>query len=326
MPMLAPLLAPKFPHVLDFCRVLVDFILIAQYRSHDNTTLSYLDQALMRINVYKESLRDIRRTDGNVKGRFDFPKFHVMLHYSDHVRKFGTTDGYDTAHFEANHKFMLKAFYEKTNKRETFQEQLLWHNKQRIKVLAMKDILMASLHTEQRKDLTDLLNEDSIQATNTQPTWDPLELSLYGTIEQTDKRQGEARQWCKARDLAKLIDLPEFIPALAVFIKQQYRAAGNKSPTSRDKYLCEQDPSWVEGWDVSTHGSLTCWVRDGHNPSNMDRLVKEIVRCKPNWQNIPGHWRRDYVWVQEHENETDEYSASSIKGKQIGQLQVIVTV
>ncbi|MCJ1466077.1 hypothetical protein MMC07_004696 [Pseudocyphellaria aurata] len=57
----------------------------------------------------------------------------------------------------------------------------------------------------------------------------------------------------------------------------------------------------------------------------MDRLVKKIVRCKPNWQNIPGHWRRDYVWVQEHENEADKYSASSIKGKQIGQLQVIVT-
>ncbi|MCJ1470749.1 hypothetical protein MMC07_009396 [Pseudocyphellaria aurata] len=214
-----------------------------------------------------------------------------MSHYSDHVRKFGTTDGYDTAHFEANHKFMLKVFYKRTNKREILQEQLLWHNKRRIKTLAMKDILMASLHTERRKDLTDLLNEDSIQAINTQPTRDPLKLSFYGTIEQTDKRQKEARQWCKARDLAKLIDLPEFIPALAVFIKQQYRAAGNKSPTSRDKYLRERDPSWVERWD-----------------------------------NIPWHWRQDYVWVQEHENEADEYSASSIKGKRIGQLQVIVTV
>ncbi|MCJ1466076.1 hypothetical protein MMC07_004695 [Pseudocyphellaria aurata] len=194
MPVLASLLAPKFPHVLDFCQAFVDFILIAQYCSHDDTTLSYLDQALMRINVYKEGFQDIRRTDGNVEKRFDFPKFHVMSHYSDHVRKFDTTDGYDMAHFEANHKFMLKAFYKRTNKRETFQEQLLWHNKRRIKALAMKDILMAFLHTQRRKNLTDLLNKDSIQATNTQPTRDPLELSLYGTIEQTDKRRREARQ------------------------------------------------------------------------------------------------------------------------------------
>ena len=45
----------KQSDVLDFCQALVDFILIAQYCSHDNTTLEYLDQALMRINVYKEA-------------------------------------------------------------------------------------------------------------------------------------------------------------------------------------------------------------------------------------------------------------------------------
>ena len=85
MPVLAPLLAPNHANVLDFCRALVDFILMAQYRSHDDATLKYLDQALMRINVYKKTLRDWQRSGNNLEGRFDFPKFHVMSHYPNHV-------------------------------------------------------------------------------------------------------------------------------------------------------------------------------------------------------------------------------------------------
>ena len=111
MPVLAPLFKDcKQSDVLDFCRALVDFILIAQYCSHNDTTLGYLDQALMRINVYKKTFQSCRTSKRNPQRQFDFPKFHVMLHYSDHVWKFGTTDGYNTAHYKANHKFMLKVF------------------------------------------------------------------------------------------------------------------------------------------------------------------------------------------------------------------------
>ena len=78
MPVLAPLLAPKHPHMLDFYWAFVNFILIAQYCSHDATTLGYLDQALERINVYKEALRSYWATLTNVEGRFNFPKFHTM--------------------------------------------------------------------------------------------------------------------------------------------------------------------------------------------------------------------------------------------------------
>ena len=56
IPVLAPLLPSSCAHVLDFCRALVDFVLIAQYHSHDKTTLEYLSQALMKINVYKKAI------------------------------------------------------------------------------------------------------------------------------------------------------------------------------------------------------------------------------------------------------------------------------
>ena len=162
--------------MLDFCRALVDFILMAQYCSHDNVTLKYLDQALMRINVYKKALWNWRRSEKNPERRFDFCKFHGMLHYSDHVNNFGTMNGYNTAHFKANHKFVLKLFYNRINKRENFLKQLVWHNQQRIKTLAMKETV-TSFHRS--KDFTDNL----IEATVTKPTKNYLELKLFGIMD-----------------------------------------------------------------------------------------------------------------------------------------------
>ena len=56
MPVLALLLALKHANMLDFCWAFIDFILITQYYSPDNATLKYLDQMLIKINMYKEAL------------------------------------------------------------------------------------------------------------------------------------------------------------------------------------------------------------------------------------------------------------------------------
>ena len=58
----------------------------------------------------------------------------------------------------------------------------------------------------------------------------------------------------------------------------------------------------------------------------MDELVREQVQCKPGWQNKPGYWRRDHVWVQKHANGSGEYSHSSVNGKLVDQVQVVMTI
>lgn len=42
---------------------------------------------------------------------------------------------------EAFHKIMIKIYYNKTNKKDNFQFQLMQYNKQHVKILAMKDVL-----------------------------------------------------------------------------------------------------------------------------------------------------------------------------------------
>ncbi len=47
-------------------RVLIDFILIVQYRSHDEHTLRYLNHALYRVNFFKSVFRETRQRYINI--------------------------------------------------------------------------------------------------------------------------------------------------------------------------------------------------------------------------------------------------------------------
>jgi hypothetical protein len=123
--MITSLLIKKWSNVLKFSRVLIDFVLMTQYRFHDENTLLYLDHALYRINWFKNEFKHLRLSDKNIKDdHFNFSKFHVMLHYSEFIRKYETINEYDTSHDEIKHKYMLKEYYERINKRNFFQEQL----------------------------------------------------------------------------------------------------------------------------------------------------------------------------------------------------------
>ncbi len=97
--------------------MIVDFILIAQYKTHDEETLHYLDHALYRINKTKivfKMLHPVNKTTD--KGYFNFLKFHIMTYYTSCIQNFGTVDNFDMEHSEAEHKYHVKDFYRRTNK------------------------------------------------------------------------------------------------------------------------------------------------------------------------------------------------------------------
>ena len=54
IPVIAPLLTTKEPGAMHCARAIVDFILLTQYKTHDDETLRYLEQALYRIDKTKE--------------------------------------------------------------------------------------------------------------------------------------------------------------------------------------------------------------------------------------------------------------------------------
>ena len=233
----------------------------------------------MKINVCKEAIWPNCHTDNNVERWFDFSKSYAIMHYTDNIHAMGIIDGFNLIYFEKYHIVMLKAFYDRTNKYKFFQKQLLWHNKWHIKALAIRDIL-ALLHIHDHlNSMEDPIDEDSIEATNTWPTWDHFDLSLYGRIDQLDEGQCtwtsklSQQYWCFADKLAKLIDIPKLILALAVFVKKQHWVAESQLSTLREKHCREQNWSWAKCCYISTYKSLICWVHDGHDPLNVDKLV-----------------------------------------------------
>jgi len=111
------LLSVKELAAMRCVRAFVDFILIAQYKTYNNKSLSYMEHALYRINKMKVAFRALRPLDKSTdKGHFNFLKFHIITHYTLFIKDFGAADNFDIEHSEAGHKYYVKDFYGRTNK------------------------------------------------------------------------------------------------------------------------------------------------------------------------------------------------------------------
>ncbi|KAH5783278.1 hypothetical protein HBI93_105000 [Parastagonospora nodorum] len=116
----SPLFVSKAPFALHFIRAVCDLVTLAQYKSHDEDTLAYIQGALERMNVFKEKFQVYRRTLEEEKN-FNYPK---------------ALDSICTrANSEAHHITIVKQFYSMTNKKE-YILQICLHNSQRTALLA----------------------------------------------------------------------------------------------------------------------------------------------------------------------------------------------
>ena len=92
-------------------QLLLDFIYLTQYPSHSDSTLQYLDEALQFFHKEKHIFQDIRP-----EINFNIPKLHSLLHFSESIRLFGTTNNYNTEQFERLHIDFAKDAFRASNK------------------------------------------------------------------------------------------------------------------------------------------------------------------------------------------------------------------
>lgn len=71
--------------ILTF-QALLDFIYIAQYPSHDDTTLGYLQDSLDLYHKHKNVLINL-----GIHDHLNIPKFHSLHHYIEAIKQFGAT-------------------------------------------------------------------------------------------------------------------------------------------------------------------------------------------------------------------------------------------
>jgi hypothetical protein len=125
------------------CKAILDFISLAQYGSHDDVTLGYMDAALKAWEKNRHFFIEAR-----VRADFDIPKFHSLLHYLQCVRDFGTTDNYNTEMFERLHIDFAKKGWRASNKKDAVPQMVKWLQRQE-KVAALERLFELS---QERKE------------------------------------------------------------------------------------------------------------------------------------------------------------------------------
>jgi hypothetical protein len=129
------------PAIVRATRSLLDFLYLAQYRSHSESTLAYLQKALDEFHADKQAFLSALNEDGTptkpserrtrltkrvLESLFQFPKLHALQHFVDSIRDFGTTDNYNTETTERLHINFAKNAYQATNRVDPTEQMVTW--------------------------------------------------------------------------------------------------------------------------------------------------------------------------------------------------------
>ena len=81
-------LAKKHIDKLHVNKIIVNFIMLAKYRSHDEQIVKYIKATLYKIDLFKKIFRN-NRFENKTKNQnyFNFFKWHIMKHYSHFIRR-----------------------------------------------------------------------------------------------------------------------------------------------------------------------------------------------------------------------------------------------
>ena len=149
--------------------------MLAQYVSHDDETLRYMEHALYRLEKTKIAFEHHRPIDAKLcRPTFNYPKFHATSHFVQCIRDYSSAVNYDTAHSKAAYKYLLKAFYNRTNKKE-YDAQIRQHNVRHTNVIAMKDVVTSKKAREKEGQLV-VRNADKIAQAEVARTSSPMDL------------------------------------------------------------------------------------------------------------------------------------------------------
>jgi hypothetical protein len=132
---LAPFLKGHPDHC-KFIKSVTDFILITSYHFHTETTLKYLQAALIGISSNIHLFLPYRKRHSMSK----IPTIHSLLYYIECIREMGSPDNRDTEISEAAHKNLIMDAYCCSNKVNYIPQMLRWemclfHIKSRVSVL-----------------------------------------------------------------------------------------------------------------------------------------------------------------------------------------------
>jgi hypothetical protein len=336
IPVITPLLLPKAADALSYARALVDFITLAQYRTHDDMTLNYMGQALYRIDHTKEAFGKYRPKDSDGNPQWNYPKFHSLSHYITWIRRFGPPNGSDSEHMEVGHKTKLKLFYDLTNKNDGYLKQIASHNTRETSRLAMDQSLLHFFGTTSEEGVNIEVHATAMSKTPMLLTKMNCFSLTIAQIQQLRALRLDVKTTTLASEAARATNLKGFIEALAVFVKRSRAEICGELIKESQRDQCEADSSWVCNYPIQFFGSVRCWRRTGKDETDTEAMESELLRCTPSWRGLGP--RQDYCWVQEYPPTEPSYhqalnhaqdtnvQSSYLNGQRVGHLRALIKV
>ena len=243
--------------------------MLAQYVSHDDETLRYMEHALYRLEKTKIAFEHYRAINSKLyRPTFNYPKFHAVTHFAQCIRDYGSAVNYDIAHSEAAHKYFLKAFYNRTNKKE-YDAQIRQHNICHTNIIAMKDVIISKKALEKEGQLV-VRNADKIALAEVRSALSLMDLDgkymwAISNVDIDAARDlgltGIKKHWRLAGQIEKEVNglYRDCIPALVAFVKHFRKTHDNEEVTENMKIRRDIDPGWASPLFVQLHGSIHCW-------------------------------------------------------------------
>jgi hypothetical protein len=331
-----------FHEAISCVRVFTEFVYYAQYDSHTDTTLQYMDDALKRFHALVEVFASHKKSKkvaaglyqlmkelrmerdqeiaeakaNNAKPRelaeisashkqfmeessqeysrenvnFNFPKNHLMRHFTDAIRLFGTLQANSSEILETNHRFQLKKGYRASNKNKNYIAQILNYNARQ------EPFAVRRLNIDALRRL-----KDGPSSSNTENHYENAD---FIAVKPSLVYCGLTLK----RDVATFKDLLKFIPS---------EVSGD------DMYSCVKvlsalssrfpDESSLWSAPASRFTSLEIPVR--HFSSREWQSQTARSTGTQSWHNGPS--RNDWVWV----NYNEDYHPDTFRNKERAQTQ-----
>ncbi len=318
------LLTHESSAMMHCTQAMINFIMLAQYTSHDEDIFKYMQHALFQWNKLKKVFWHLWSLDTDTQQKhFNILKFHAMTHYANFIHQYDVINNVNMKYEKICHKHLIKKFFDHTNKRDTFLNQLIHHNTRHFNLLAMKNVLLyeKTKFIQIKKNIMSAMITIIYQAIN----FSKLSISIfYAQCYQILDARLNSKKWCFTSTLMKNLDIFEFLNALTVFIRESCNVINEIQVFNHDLDKWVKNAVDAESCFITIHDFLVCWKQNKKNKNDSNSLVKDKVICALNWQKSE-KWRCDCVLIQESSASSND-SSDTLNDCLSEWLQLIISI
>jgi hypothetical protein len=302
--------------VLTVIRALIDFIYYAQYQCHTDETLQALQTSLDMFHANKDVLIDLE-----IRGDFNIPKLHSMVHYVASIRLLGSADGYNSESPERLHIDYAKEAYRASNKRDYTEQMALWLQRQEAMNLREKYITWRNEMDAREPPISDSSGSDSDSDSSS------VEGEISADLSDTNATDSPT---AVTYHLAKKSPLPrvtvsklesdygavDFIPALTAYLKIVIPSRSFISPSHADRFdvfkqiVVDQPPNYFLG-----------------DERHRDRIrATPAVPARGRKAAVAAHFDPAFIKEDVSGSASQWFLAGQPQGIRVGQVRVIFTL